>query len=272
MLPDKIAIIAGQGSLPKEIYDACINNNIEAHVIGLDGQCDLELFKDIPLNTIPIHAVSNIINTIKAYGITNIVLAGRVKRAVIPKLMLDFKGAKLFARILSYGLSDKGLGRAIIKFLESEGFTVLSPEVIAKESTAVPGNMTKVMIHKRYLQDIAHGRKTLNAISQLDVGQSLIIQNGLILGVEAAEGTNDLIKRCGAIKQQFETDPVLIKICKPHQDRRIDLPCVGPITIETMHEFGIKGMALQPYLCLILDKKKTIELANKYDIFIYGLQ
>lgn len=271
-LPEKVAIIGGQGSMPREIYDACIKLGVGVHIVGLEGQIDLHLFEGVEVDVLPIHAVSSIINSIKSKGITNIVLAGRVKRATIPKLILDIKGAKLFAKILRAGLSDKGLTKTVISFLESEGLKPLSAEMFAVDFSASPGNMTNVIIKKSNMRDIESGLKMLKEISKLDVGQSLIIQNDLILGVEAAEGTDELIKRCGSIRQKFETEPILIKICKPTQDRRIDLPCIGDRTIESMHKYGIRGVALQPDLCLILNKQKTIELANKYGIFIYGLQ
>lgn len=271
-IPDKIAIIAGQGRLPREIYDACIKNEVETYVIGLEEQIDMHFFEDVDVELIPIHSVSHIIKTIKAKNINKIMLGGRVKRAVIPKLILDFKGAKLFASIIRYGLSDGALTKTIINFLEKEGFTVLSPDVVAQDVLSISGNMTKVPIRRQYIADMENGYKMLYEICKLDVGQALVIQNGLVLGVEAVEGTDELIKRCGAIKQKFETEPVLVKICKPQQDKRIDMPCIGERTIHNMSECGIGGIGLQAGSCLILNKKKTIELANQKGIFIYGLQ
>ena len=130
--------------------------------------------------------------------------------------------------------------------------------------------MTFYIMAKIHMKDIERGIKLLKEVSKLDIGQALIIQNGLILGVEAAEGTNDLIKRCGIIRQKNDSEPILVKICKPNQDKRIDLPCIGDKTIEYMHDYGIKGIALESGLCLLLNKEQTLELANKYGIFIYG--
>lgn len=271
-LPESITIIAGQGRMPKEIYGACIKRNMKVHVIGLEGQFDEVSFKDVDCKVFPIHEVSRIIKSIKTEGFPDIILAGRVKRSAIPKLIFDIKGAKLFTKIIGKGLSDKGLTNAIISFLEGEGLKVLSSKNLASDFTVVLGNMTQVIIKKSYADDMEKGFKMLKEISKLDVGQALIIQNGLVLGVEAAEGTDELIKRCGVIKQKFESEPILVKICKVGQDKRMDLPCIGDRTIENMHQYGIKGIALQSNLCLILNKEKTLELANKYGIFIYGLQ
>lgn len=272
IIPDKIAIIAGQGRLPRELYDACIKNNIKTHIIGLEDQIDMKFFEGVDIELIPIHAVSHIIKSIKSKNITNIMFAGRVKRGAIPKLILDLKGAKLFARIIRHGLSDGSLTRTIINFLEGEGFTVVSPEIVAQDILADRGNMTDLPIKKSHMKDMVRGYQMLHEICKLDLGQALIIQNSLILGVEAVEGTDELIRRCGLIRQKFDTEPVLVKICKPTQDKRIDMPCIGEITIKHMSEYGIRGIGLEAGSCIILNKNKTIDLANQSGIFIYGLQ
>jgi DUF1009 family protein len=271
MLPNKIGIIAGQGLLPKELYEAALKEGREVLVIGLEGQIDLELFKDIKVELLPLNAVSQIIKTFKSHQVKDLLLAGRVKRCAIPKFMLDLKGAKLLTRIIKTGLSDKALSRAVLSFLESEGFNILSAETLAQDMRVEEGFITVVHPNKTHMKDIERGMKMLREVSKLDIGQALIIQNGLILGVEAAEGTNELIKRCGAIRQKNDSEPILVKICKPNQDKRIDLPCIGDKTIEYMYDYGIKGIALESGLCLLLNKNKTLELANKYGIFIYGL-
>ncbi len=271
-LPSKIAIIAGEGTLPRELHDACIEHNIDVHIVGLQDQFDVDLFDGIKFDLVPIYGISQIIKSIKKSGAKYIILAGKVTRSSIPKLILDFKGAKLLANILRNGLSDTSLTQTIIKFLENENFEVISPEIIAENILATPGNMTKIQIKKSHIKDMEQGYKMLGTICKLDVGQALVIQNGLILGIEAVEGTDDLIKRSGLIQQKINSEPVLIKRCKPHQDKRMDMPCIGEKTIKNMCKFGIKGIGLESGACLILNKGKTLSLANECGIFIYGLK
>ncbi len=270
---DSIAIMAGQGYLPRELYDTCVKRGIRVEVIRLDEKCPDKIFTDVKTHCMPVHAVSDIVNTIKSHNISHIAMAGYVKRASIPRLIFDIKGAKLLAKIIKQGFSDAALITAMLSFLENEGFTIVPPEEIATDIIASKGNMTTtVRITKANMEDITAGVKSLKGMSQFDAGQALVIQNGLILGVEAVEGTDALVQRCGAIKQKFGTEPVLVKICKPHQDRRVDLPCIGDNTIENLKKCGIKGVAIQAGAAFIIHRKKAIEIAAANDIFIYGYE
>jgi DUF1009 family protein len=268
----KLAIIAGAGSLPKQVVDSCKKEGIEYIIIGLEGQTSADKFADEEdFKMFPLHAISKILKTMKNSEVTHVVLAGRVARASISKLLLDIKGALLFTRIITHGLNDNSVLLSVIKFLESEGFTLIPPEKIAKDIVLQKGCLTKIKPDDSAMEDITRGVKILKGIAEYDVGQALVIQDGLVLGVEAAEGTDELIKRCGQIQQKLgEKSGLLIKCMKPQQDKRVDLPCIGPNTIKNLHECGLRGVAAESSGTLMLDGKETIELANKLGIFIYG--
>ncbi len=269
---DKIAVFAGKGLLPRQVFDSCVIKGIECHIIGLENQTSSELFTDINYETFPLHLVGKIINKLKKLGVSYIVLAGKVKRTSISKLLLDAKGAKLFAMLVRGGLGDNSILGTIIRFFENEGFTIIPPEQIATEIIVKKGNLTpEVSIDESAKEDMYKGVKVLKGIAQFDVGQALVIQGGLVLGVEAAEGTDELIKRCGEIQQKGEESPILIKVCKPYQDKRIDLPCIGPNTIANLHRYGLRGIALEAEFSLILNQVETIKAASKSGIFIYGI-
>lgn len=272
-IPQKIGIIAGSGILPKHIYNSCVEKSINCHILGIEKQITTSFFDDIEYKTFSLHAVSKILNYLKEHNIQHIIFAGRVKRTNISKLLFDSKGAKLFTMIMKNGIADNSILTTIIKFFEKEGLIVISPEEIISDMFAIKGNMTEeIDISKESYTDIWDGFKILKGISQFDVGQALIIQNGLVLGIEAAEGTNELIKRCKQIKQKnIKHKPILIKICKSNQDKRIDLPCIGSKTIELLYKYKFGGVALESSLSLILDKPKTIKKAKEHKIFIYGV-
>jgi len=159
----------------------------------------------------------------------------------------------------------------ILKFFEKEGFTIVSPELLAKDILVKKGPITKKQPSKENWENIKKGLKILKGIAEYDVGQSLVIQEGLILGVEAAEGTDELIRRCGQIMQKEEAGGILIKVCKPQQDKRIDLPCIGINTIHNLHANGMIGVAIEAGSALILDESNTTKEADKLGIFIYGI-
>jgi DUF1009 family protein len=268
----KIAIFAGAGFLPRHVYDACVEKDIDATIIGLEGQTSSNLFEGIAFETFPLHSVTKIINVLKEKEIEHIVLAGKVCRSTnLSKLLLDIKGAKLLAKIMRHGLNDNSILTAIIKFLESEGFSLVPAESIAKDLVVTKGALTKIEPSKEDWNDIKKGIKILKDIAQHDIGQSLVIQRGLILGIEAAEGTDSMISRCGTIKQKEESGPILVKAVKPKQDRRVDLPCIGAETILKLYENGFRGIAVESKVTLLLEGQKTIEEANSKGIFIYGI-
>lgn len=264
----KLCIIAGAGKLPQHVLEACKARDIDVCVIGLDGYTQIDL-EGVEHQLIKAHAVSKILKALKNFGATHVTFAGKVSRVDIPKLVLDLKGAKLLASILMSGLSDSELLNTVINFIEKEGFSVVAPDKIATHIVLSKGVNTNAKPTDAVMKDIKVGVKILRGVAEFDVGQALVIQSGLVLGVEAAEGTNELIKRCGQIKQSGD-GPLLIKMCKPNQDRRIDLPCIGPETVQMAYEYGFAGIAAEHAVTLVMEYDETLKLANKYKMFLYG--
>lgn len=268
----KLAVLAGDGTLPFHVVSACKSKQIDYCIIGLDDETDSTIFKNEPnYYSFKIYAISKILRKLKELGVSHISLAGKVKRHDLARLLLDIKGAKLLALMVKGGLSDNSILMTVINFIEREGFSIISPESIATEVKLDKGCITKTKPDKSANIDIKQGLKILKGIANFDVGQSLIIQDGLTLGVEAAEGTDELIKRCGTIRQIGDVAPILIKVSKPNQDMRVDLPCLGPRTIKAAHEFGIRGIAAEAGTTLLLEQNETVRLANLHKIFIIGI-
>lgn len=265
----KIGIIAGAGYLPKHVLEACKSQKIPHVVIGLEKETSLELFKGEKISVFKIYSISKIFDFLKSEGVKYITLAGKVKRANISRLLLDFKGAMLFTKVIRNGLSDSAILKTILDFIEQEGFKIIAPDKVANDIILTKGYITKSKPDSVAEKDIKDGIKILRGIASFDVGQALVIQNGLVLGVEAAEGTDDLIRRCGEIRQEGE-GPILIKVIKPQQDKRVDLPCIGPDTILNAQKYGIRGIAAEAGSTILLDQINTVKLANRLGIFIHG--
>ena len=267
---DSIGIIAGQGLLPKIIYDECLKKGIKVKVIGLQDEINEKFFKGVNYDVFKPHNVNSIFNYLKSNNLTNIVIAGKVKRAHLSKLIFDKMGFKILTKIAKSGFNDTSIYSVIIDFFENNGFKIISPDTIADNILAQNGEITNVPILKKEKNDIERGVDILKGIIKHDVGQALVINNGLVLGVEAVEGTNELIKRCSRYKNQ-EIGGILIKLCKPHQDKRLDLPCIGPDTIKKIAKYSYKGIVIEAKKSIIIASEATIKFANENKIFIYGV-
>lgn len=267
---DKIAIIAGDDSLPHQIYKRCKKEGVSCFVICIKDNADPKNYDNADVACISVVSVSKILDTLRKFEATKVILAGKVKRVKLSQLLLDIKGIRLFAKIMRNGVSDDSLLTAIVEFIENEGFEVIPADLIVSDIFAPKGSATKAKPSKQELDDISYGKKILHDISKHDMGQALVIQAGLVLGVEAAEGTDELIARCGAIQQKVDERPILIKRMKVNQSERVDAPCIGVQTIKNLHEFNFSGVAIEANKTYILDRKATVALANKLKIFIYG--
>ena len=267
---DGVGIIAGQGLLPKIVHDECLKKGIRSKLIGLKGEINEIFFQDIKYDLFKPYDISHIFNYLKKNNLTKIVIAGKVNRGNLSKLIFDKIGVKIFAEIVKIGFNDNNIYSAIIKVIEENGFEIISPNEIIEDILAQKGNITNTLIDEEVDADIKKGVAILKGIIGYDIGQALIIDNSLVLGVEAAEGTNELISRCTKYKNKNNSG-VLIKLCKPHQDKRVDLPCIGPDTIKNIAKNAYKGIVVEAKKSIILASKDTIRLANENKIFIYGV-
>ena len=265
-----VGIIAGQGLLPKMVYGECLKKGVRSKLIGLKGEINENLFQDIEYDLFKPYEIGRIFNYLEENNLTKIIIAGRVNRSNLSKLIFDKIGVKIFAEIVKTGFNDNSIYSAIIKVIEGGGFKIISPNEIIEDILVQKGNVTDILIDGELDADTRKGVDIIKGIIGYDIGQALIIDNGLVLGVEAAEGTNELIDRC-AIYKNRNSSGVLIKLCKPHQDKRVDLPCIGPDTIKNIAKNAYKGIVVEAKKSIILASKDTIRLANENKIFIYGV-
>jgi DUF1009 family protein len=268
----KIGILAGKGLLPKLIYQGCLEKGLECVIVGISGQFSHELFPNVPFKIMPMHSVTNIINEFKANSVTHITLAGKVKRTNLGKLLFDKKGSQLFSLILKRGLQDNNILTSIITFLENEGFKIIPSNELASNITASTGSLGIISPDASAIRDIKNGIHILKGIANYDIGQALVIQSGLVLGVEAAEGTDALIKRCSTLQQLGQPPAILVKIAKPNQDKRIDLPCIGVNTIKNLAQANMRGLAVHAGHCILLDNSTIQKTADESGIFVYGIE
>jgi DUF1009 family protein len=272
-LSNPIGIIAGDGHLPHTVIEASLALGQDIFVVALSHNTQQSpLLAQIPHAIVNIAAVGKAIQAFKKNNVERIVFAGHVKRPKWSELRPDATGLKLLGRIKNNSdHGDNALLSSIIKFFEEQGFKVIGIDSIVKELLVPKGALGKHMPDGQALKDIAVGTKVLDALGYLDVGQSIVVEHEVVLGIEAAEGTDNLIIRCAELGQE-NIGGVLIKRKKQGQEHRIDLPTIGPITVEHAYRSGLKGIAVQANATLILDHAFVVKKIDDYKMFIIGVE
>jgi DUF1009 family protein len=177
----------------------------------------------------------------------------------------------LFARIGYRALGDDGLLSAVVSELEQEGFRVITPDQLLDREIIRPGPLGIIRPDRRSEADIEHGLRIARALGALDIGQSVVVQQGLVLGVEAIEGTDELLRRCAALRREGPGG-VLVKVEKPGQERRADRPTIGPRTVALAAETGLLGIAVEANATIVIDRDEVIRAADQAGLFVVGIQ
>lgn len=267
----KLGIIAGGGTLPKTLINYCIQNKIPYFVLAVSGNASESDFSaDIPHLFIRIGQAGTGLKHLKEEKVQDIIMIGTIRRPTLADLVPDLRTAAFFSKIGLKSLGDDGILRALIKEIENEKMKVLGIHEIMPELLLPSGVLTSQKPDKQALADIKRGIQAAIKLGELDIGQSVVVQQGLVLGLEGIEGTDELIKRCGTYKRKGD-GPVLVKLRKTTQDMRVDLPTIGVKTIENAHQSGLRGLAVHAENALIADKENVIKLANKYKMFLIGI-
>jgi DUF1009 family protein len=265
-----LGLIAGHGDLPSSLVNHCITNKTPFFIIALHGQTSPELVKNYPHAWFHLGQIGKILAALKEQAVTHIVMAGAIHRPSWSELKLDWKGTRWLAKNGTGILGDDGLLRSVINLLEAEGFHVLGPADILDEILMPEAVLTLVKPDEEDWQDIHRGIQILHNLSSSDVGQAVIVQQDIVLGIEAVEGTMDLINRCGHLRRTGRGG-TLVKMAKQHQTHKVDLPTIGVHTISQAHAAGLRGIAVSAGSTQILDKITVIKEANSTGIYLIGI-
>jgi len=267
----KLGILAGSGELPFRVIAACRAEGRPFFVLALEGAADPQGFGGVPHRRVRPGAVGQAIKILRENGAEELVMAGPVQRPTLTQLRPDWHGAKMAARIGLRALGDDALLTAVIKEFEHEGFRVIGLHEILENLLMPAGALTRLRPDAQADSDIAQGIEVARALGALDVGQAVVVQQGIVLGVEAVEGTKALIERAGAVRREG-LGGVLVKIAKPGQERRVDLPAIGPGTVEQCAQAGLRGIALQTGSALVLDRAEVAAAAERAGLFVIGIE
>jgi hypothetical protein len=266
----KLAILAGGGALPAQLAEAARGSGRDVFMVAFEGHTEPSAVTGLPHLWCRFGAASLILDFLHGHGVTELVFAGPVRRPSIAEIMPDWRATKMLAKIGSRALGDDGFLRGIVRSLEDEGFRVVGIQDILCDLLAPSGVLGALSPDAIAEADIARGLDVARTIGALDVGQAVVVQQGLVLGVEAIEGTDALIARCGALRRDG-AGGVLVKVKKPQQDRRLDLPTVGVQTVLSAAAAGLRGIAIEAGGTLIMDRPELIATADRMDLFVVGI-
>lgn len=268
----KLGVIAGGGALPGQIISACRETGRDYHVLAFEGSADPAQIGDGPVEWIRMAALSQALESARREGVEELVLVGKIPRPSVLELMRDPRSAAFMAKVGTRILGDDNILSAVIKELEkTEGFRVIAPEDLLDDILATEGCYGAISPDENCQADIRRGLEVISAIGAFDIGQAVIIQNGTVLGVEGAEGTDTLVERCAPFVDTDVSGGVLVKAAKPGQERRIDLPAVGVTTVEKVAQAGLKGLAIEAGGALIVERDAAVAAADGARIFVAGV-
>ncbi len=279
----KLGLIAGNGRFPFLLLDAARAHGLTVVVAAIKEETDPEIDRraaadpDIHVHWLSLGELSRLIETFQNEGVTRATMAGQVKhKQIFSSIRPDWRLAKLLLNLRTRN-TDMLLG-AIAKVLADEGIELISSTEYLEPLLAKPGVLTTRQPDEEELKDIDYGLKVARAIATYDLGQTVVIAAQACVAVEAMEGTDATISRAGALFRTIEPDPsspttlrrtlTVVKVAKPNQDMRFDVPVIGVPTIQTMQAAGATCLAIESERTLLFDPEAIAAAADRAGIAI----
>jgi hypothetical protein len=270
-MPRHLGIIAGGGALPARVAAAARAAGRAVFIVGLEGFVDTALIAPWPHEIRRLGAAARIIAALREHGCQDLVMIGPVRRPSLMDLRPDAEGAKLLARIGRAAFAgDDGLLAAVIRVLTEEGFRVVGMHEIMREAVAPAGVLTRTRPDAQAMADIDRGVQVAKLLGSADVGQGCVVQQGLVLAVEAIEGTDAMLLRAATLRRDG-VGGVLVKLVKPGQDKRADLPTIGPDTVRNAAAAGLRGVAFEAEATILAEREACLAAADATGLFLLGL-
>ncbi len=272
-----LGIIAGGGDLPLAIADEARGAGKPVFVAALRGIADDEVSR-LPHEWVSLGQVGRMFSVFRQHGCDEVLLAGKVARPKWSELKFDAVAMMKLPKLMAAAAKgDDALLRSIVEILEGEGFRVVSAVEAAPSLMAGEGAFGKQQPSPEDKSDIAIAARVVQTLGELDIGQAAVVCHGLVLAVEAAEGTDAMLARVAALPENIRGTPayrrgVLVKARKPTQDGKTDLPVVGVATINNAAASGLAGVAVEARGALLVNRKAVIEAADKAGLFVSGFR
>lgn len=265
-----LGILAGGGPLPGRVAAAAQAAGRSVFLVGLEGFAEQAVLAPYPHATARLGAAGRILTLLRAHRCRDLVLVGPVKRPSFLDLRPDAEGARILGRIGRAAFAgDDGLLAAVVRVLADEGFRVLGAHEILTEAVGPSGVLSRVRPDAQAMADLSRAARVCALLGEADVGQACVVQQGIVLCVEAAEGTDAMLARAAGLARPGPGG-VLLKLVKPGQERRADLPTIGPETLRAAAAAGLRGVGFEAGGTLLTDRDATIAAADAAGLFLIG--
>ena len=273
-----LGILACAGSLPVEIAEAARGSGRAVHIVGIEGFAEPEIAA-YSHKIVNIGQVGGLLASLRQAGCRELVIAGALRRPNLLKIRVDhgFFRAIRTALSLTRGGDDSVL-RRVVRFFEREGFVVVGVDSIAPHLLAPDGPLGRVEPSSAHVRAMSRAAALLKALGAFDVGQGAVASEDRILAVEGVRGTDEMLEQVrlardadGSGSSLQTSGAVLVKMPKPGQELRVDLPAIGPRTVERAHACGLSGIVIAAGRALVIERARTIALADELGLFIVGI-
>ncbi len=266
-----LGILAGGGPFPGQVAAAAIAAGRRVFIVAFEDFAEPAVIAPYRHVVVRLGAAGRMLALLRAEGCRDLVLVGPVRRPSLLDLRPDAEGARILARIGRSAFSgDDGLLAAVVRVLAEEGFRIIGAHEVLTSALGPAGQAGRVAPDAQALADIERGIAVVRALGAADVGQACVVQAGCVLAVEAIEGTDAMIARAGALRRPG-AGGVLVKLVKPGQDRRADLPTIGPRTLEAAAAAGLRGVAFEAGGTLVTDMAGCVAAADLAGVFLIGV-
>jgi DUF1009 family protein len=277
-MPGRLGLIAGGGDLPLQIARHCEESGRPLFVVRLRGFADPHM-EAFPGETVGLAEVGRCIRILKAAGCEAVCLAGNVARPDFAALKPDFRGMAMLPKlILEARKGDDALLRAVLDEFRKEGFAIEGAHEARSDLVLGAGPLGRLAPSPGDLADVRRAFDIARRIGELDIGQGAVVCDGLVLAVEAQEGTDAMLRRVAeevapALRGEAgRRRGVLAKAPKPIQETRVDLPTLGPATVRGAARAGLAGIAGEAGRTLVLERDAVIALADELGLFVVGVE
>ena len=273
-----LGILACAGSLPVEIAEAARGSGRAVHIVGIEGFAEPEIAA-YSHKIVNIGQVGGLLASLRQAGCRELVIAGALRRPNLLKIRVDhgFFRAIRTALSLTRGGDDSVL-RRVVRFFEREGFVVVGVDSIAPHLLAPAGPLGRIEPSSAHVKAMSRAAGLLKALGTFDVGQGAVASEKRILAVEGVRGTGEMLEQVrlareadGSGSSLQTSGAVLVKMPKPGQELRVDLPAIGPRTVERSHACGLSGIVIAAGRALVIERARTIALADELGLFIVGI-